>query len=214
MMRGQAKRRREPPDVRREQILNEAIRIIGERGYHGFSVQELAARCGLTNAGLLHHFSAKDQLLVAVIQHVERSQIEVISPLANAVREQPSPALILQLLETMVSQALAQPELLRLHAVLQAESLDRSHPAFHLFAARETAVLNLFTQLLEPYVDEPRSIARQMLAAIFGLTLQWLRAEQRFDMTAEWMHTVARLVPALRRETHRSKRKCEETSYG
>jgi len=50
------------PEVRREQILEEAISILGRLGYHGFTIHELAERCGLSNAGLLYHFPSKDQL--------------------------------------------------------------------------------------------------------------------------------------------------------
>ena len=53
--------------VRRAQILDETMRIIGERGYHGFGIQELAKRCDLTKPGVLHHFGSKDQLLIALL---------------------------------------------------------------------------------------------------------------------------------------------------
>jgi AcrR family transcriptional regulator len=39
-----------PRAERRQQIITEATRIIGQRGYYGFSMQELADSCGLTVA--------------------------------------------------------------------------------------------------------------------------------------------------------------------
>src|ERR1700741_3608955 len=61
-------RRRMDPELRRQQILDEAIRLIGQLGYQGFTVQELALRCSLTKGGLLHYFGSKEQLLVAILE--------------------------------------------------------------------------------------------------------------------------------------------------
>ena len=64
------RRTREKPEVRRSRIIEEAFRIVGELGYRGFTVQGLAERCGLTNAGLLHYFGGKEDLLFAAMRHI------------------------------------------------------------------------------------------------------------------------------------------------
>jgi hypothetical protein len=91
------------------------------------------------------------------------------------------------------------PELVRFYAVLQAESLDKEHPAHDSFRTRESAVLELFSRLIGPYVKEPLSTARQLLALMDGLRLQWLRSGQSFDAVSEWIRAVAALVPAVTR---------------
>ena len=70
---------RDNPEVRREQILEEAISILGRLGYHGFTIHELAERCGLSNAGLLYHFPSKNQLFVAVVQELEQREIRALA---------------------------------------------------------------------------------------------------------------------------------------
>ena len=145
-------RTRDDAELRREKILNEALSLIGQHGYHGFTIQQLAQRCGLSNAGLLYHFPSKDQLFIAVVQEIERRQIQALAPL-TALLEQygnndvPLTAAI-DLLYAMFARANEQPELLQLYAVLQAESLDAAHPAHESFRARESAVLDLFTRLI------------------------------------------------------------------
>src|ERR1700741_2401727 len=67
--------------LRRKQFLAEAARIIGERGYFGFGLQELAERCRVTKAGLLHHFGSKDQLLVELLQERDRRDSILIASL-------------------------------------------------------------------------------------------------------------------------------------
>ena len=201
-------RARDDGPVRREKIINEALSLIGQHGYHGFTVQKLAQRCGLSNAGLLYHFPSKDQLFVAVVQELEQRQIHALAPLAELLEQYgnndvPLTAAI-DLLHAMFARANEQPELMQLYAVLQAESLDAAHPAHASFRARELAVLDLFARLIASHVTNPRSTARQMLALLEGLRLQWLRAGQSFDPLAEWIDAVCVLVPKLAplREKH------------
>lgn len=194
-------RTRDNPQVRRAQIIDEAIRILGRRGYHGFTVQELAQRCGLSNAGLLYHFRTKDQLFLAAIQQMEQREIRALAPLIAAIERDeragvPLTATI-DLFHAMFCRGSIQPQLARLYAFLQSESLDKGHPAYDSFRARESAVLELFTKLVAPYVAEPGSAARQLLALSDGLRLQWLRADQSFDVVAEWVRAVTVLVPEL-----------------
>jgi AcrR family transcriptional regulator len=168
---------RNDPEVRREQILEEAIRIIGQRGYYGFTVQELAQRCGLTNGGLLYHFSSKEQLLIAVLEERNRRNTEIvisgIPPSSRrAARSGLSWSAALAMLRAIVAQISAQPELTRLYTVLQSEALDRNHPAYAHFQAFEAKVMDAFTTLVAPHFAEPRSTARQLIALMDGLALR------------------------------------------
>jgi AcrR family transcriptional regulator len=208
MARQSRKRTRDSPEVRREQIVDEAIRIIGQRGYHGFTVQQLAGRCGLSNAGLLYHFPTKDQLFAALVQQMEQREIEALRPFLENVQQEEQGRVpltaVIDLFHAMVCSGNIEPELVRLYAVLQTESLDEGHPAHDSFRRREIGALDLFTKLVAPYVPEPRSTARQMLALADGLRLQWLGADQSFDLLAEWIRGVTLLVPefAPLREKH------------
>jgi TetR/AcrR family transcriptional regulator, cholesterol catabolism regulator len=51
------------------QILQRAARLIFENGYEGTSMQDIADACGLTKAGLYHHVSTKEALLVAIMEY-------------------------------------------------------------------------------------------------------------------------------------------------
>ena len=50
-------------------ILETAARLICERGYEGTSMQEIAAACRMTKAGLYHHIQNKEQLLFAIMNY-------------------------------------------------------------------------------------------------------------------------------------------------
>jgi len=56
-----------PRDERYRTILETAARLICERGYEGTSMQEIAAACRMTKAGLYHHVQNKEQLLFDIM---------------------------------------------------------------------------------------------------------------------------------------------------
>jgi AcrR family transcriptional regulator len=51
----------------RERILAEAEASLGEHGYHGTRLHEIAARVGIQKASLFHYFPSKDDLYCAVV---------------------------------------------------------------------------------------------------------------------------------------------------
>lgn len=53
--------------TRRQQILDIAAELFAERGFHGVSVAELGAACGMTGPALYKHFASKDAVLAAML---------------------------------------------------------------------------------------------------------------------------------------------------
>lgn len=175
---------------RRDRILEETLRIVGERGYHGFGIQELAERCGLTKPGLLHHFGSKDQLLIALLNEVDARDEAELGALFAAYYEQPGePAAhrdtFRRSLLMITGRTLERPELIRLRVVLRAEAINPGHPAHAYFAAREVAALARLTTGATAFSSHPQSTARQVMALMAGLEQQWLRAGGTFDLVAE-----------------------------
>src|ERR1700758_1880559 len=123
---------------RRARILDETLRIVSERGYHGFGIQELAERCGLTKPGLLHHFGSKDQLLIALLNEVDARDEAERGALFAAYYHQPGdPAphgdTCRRSLLMITGRTLERPELIRLRVVLRAEAINPGHPAHAYF---------------------------------------------------------------------------------
>lgn len=186
------------PADRRDRILDEALRIFGQSGYHGFGLQELAERCGLTKAGLLHHFGSKDQLMISVLRNRNARDEAAIAEMArewieDAAGGPPSREATLVVLRAIVERNCSQPELVRLNMVLRVEALNASHPANAYFEAREAAKLDLFTEMLSPHAEHSRSSARQIIALMSGLEEQWLREGSGFDLLSEWDQAISAL---------------------
>lgn len=184
---------------RRRLILEQAATIVSECGYHGFGLQELATRCGLTKPGLLHHFPSKEALLIAVLRDRDRRDEIAVVAATRALTSAQSPSCpslsgVRETLHAIVARNSAQPELVRLYAVLRAEALSPSHPAHDYFNAREAAARDLFAQMLSPHVADPPAAARHVMALMLGLEMQWLRDGLSFDLVEAWDGAVSALL--------------------
>lgn len=60
--------RHRTPDAR-NRIIEEAEHLLHLRGYEGTSLDDIAGRCRMTKANLLHHFRSKEDLGLAVLDY-------------------------------------------------------------------------------------------------------------------------------------------------
>lgn len=63
-----AGRRRLPPAVRTQQILDAALEEFAERGYMATRMEDIASRAGLSKGGVYTHFKAKEQVFEALLR--------------------------------------------------------------------------------------------------------------------------------------------------
>ncbi len=107
-------------------IVDKAFHVFSESGYEGTSVREIARRCGINHATLLHHFPQKSLLLLAVLER--RDEVQRIAP--TSLDES------LGLLLSIAERNEESPGLMRLFTVLAAEASRDGHPARSYFRAR------------------------------------------------------------------------------
>jgi len=81
--------RKQDDGERYRAILETAARLICERGYEGTSMQEIAAACRMTKAGLYHHVQNKEQLLFDIMSYgmsaFEQDVLDKVQVLADPV---------------------------------------------------------------------------------------------------------------------------------
>lgn len=175
--------------ARQEQIMASATQLIAERGFWGLTLREVALMCGITEAGILHHYSSKLVLLTAVLEHRDEADFLELSKILGISRADLEldtlPVTLKELCAGLVTRNVRQPEIVRLYTVLNAEALDPSHPAHQYFEGREKSVLDLFRRAAGD-VQNPTRIARQVLSAMDGLQLRWLRDQEHLDLVSEW----------------------------
>lgn len=62
---------------RREQILATAAELFAARGFHGVSVADLGAACGISGPALYKHFPSKDAVLAAMLVSISEELLAV-----------------------------------------------------------------------------------------------------------------------------------------
>lgn len=153
--------------ARREQILERASVLFAANGFGATSMREIAAACGLTPAGLSHHFADKETLLLALVQRREQEQVVAFegahwSDWARSVERQ-----------NRENRAMTQ-----LFAILSAEAIEPGHPAHEYFVERYRRLRGRFAEFLcaqrggTEITAADRTSAQVLIALWDGLQLQ------------------------------------------
>jgi AcrR family transcriptional regulator len=168
--------------VKREQILTTALEVIARNGYRHASVRELADAVGLSQAGLLHYFSSKEELFTAILR--KRDEVDFATYVAETGRSA-------EAFFAVIAHNTEVPGLVRLYAQLSVEAVDADHPAHAYFVERSARFRNAFADLIraeqeagrtDPELD-PVLAGGLFLAAADGLQTQWL-LDPTIDMVA------------------------------
>jgi AcrR family transcriptional regulator len=61
----------------RQVILDAALDLFAERGFHATSMRALATAVGVRESAIYHHFPSKDAILFAVVEPLVRARIEI-----------------------------------------------------------------------------------------------------------------------------------------
>jgi AcrR family transcriptional regulator len=199
-------RPRLPATERRRQIIDAATGVIADRGYWGVSMQDIADRCGLTVPGLLRHMESKVGLLVAVLEHRDVEDARSLRAHLGASEDElpedwaagrPAGIDLRRLCAATMRRNAIQPEIVRLFTVLAAESLDPAHPAHAYFVRRQKLAAAAYAALAESLTDRPELLARQIMAMMDGLQIQWLRDPEATDLVTEWEAAAETLFAAF-----------------
>ncbi|GAA1962141.1 helix-turn-helix domain-containing protein [Microbacterium deminutum] len=173
-------RQRMMPEHRRAQLIAEATRLISEVGFRQFTIAELARACGITRAGVLHHFASKEELLLAVLSARDLNDAEAVMADIDIHRGD-----VRRMLDLIVRRNMSQPEIIRLYAVLSAEALDADHPAHRYFIDRWERTIGWLAATLEGLGRPGRDVAVEVHSFMDGLQLNWLR-DPAIDFTGQW----------------------------
>jgi AcrR family transcriptional regulator len=119
------RRRFRNADESRDRILSAAVEVFAEGGYRGASIAAIAARAGISQSGLLHHFPTKELLLAAV---VDARRADHRQAYLEAKTDDPELGFMTALVELM-RRGMRDRDLTRLFTVVIAEAGSPLHPA-------------------------------------------------------------------------------------
>ncbi len=75
---------RRQPEVSRGGILDAAFTCFVERGYHETSVDDIAARAGLSKGAIYWHFAGKRELFLALVDRFAEHALPLVARVADA----------------------------------------------------------------------------------------------------------------------------------
>ncbi|MFI8322015.1 TetR/AcrR family transcriptional regulator [Streptomyces sp. NPDC085529] len=188
-------------DARRRLILDTAVDHFGQWGFHASSLARIAHDCGITQGGLLHHFRSKEDLLLSVLAQSEEHDVERLFG-----TEPESYAAFLDALVRLIEENTRRPGIVRMFNVLVGESGNVGHPAHAYFKDRYARVLAHSVERLEEAVRrgelrpdiDCEGIAREYLAVMDGLQIQWALDPDSLDMPARVRDYLQRQYAAIR----------------
>jgi AcrR family transcriptional regulator len=166
--------------AKRDEILRTALEVFAKNGYLKTSIRDLAEAANLSQAGLLHYFGSKEELLVAILARREEDSALVrgdADPLPH----------FLGLLRTNVER----PGLAQLFATMSTAAIADDHPAHDFFVERYDRVRAQLSDALRQRQEtgeldgslDPTTVATMLIAVADGLQVQWL-IDDRVDMAA------------------------------
>ncbi len=182
--------------AKRDEILDAALEQFAARGYDRTSVREIARQAGLSQAGLLHHFSTKEELFLEVLRRRDDRPTD-----AGEAEHRHSVDRLIR----ATGRNSEEPGLVRLFVSMSGESTDESSEARGFFGERYRWLLEEITDDVRKHQDagdissamSAEDIASLLVAAADGLQLQWLLEPDSVDM-AERMRTLWNALKSAR----------------
>lgn len=167
--------------AKREEILTAALDVIARNGYRRTSVRELADAVGLSQAGLLHYFSSKEELFREILR--KRDEVDMANYGVDVGES-------IEGLLSLVAHNSEVPGLVQLYAQVSTEAAgDPDHPSHAYFIERYGTIRGAFAEVIrtEQHAGrlgadiDPDTTAALAVAVIDGLQTQWM-LDPSFDM--------------------------------
>lgn len=172
---------------RREEILEAALEVFSAYGFWKASLRDVADRAGMSQAGVLHHFANKNELLTALLEQRDAENTEWTDAAAGDGLTR------LRAVADVAERNHRVPRLVELRVLLSGEAASPEHPFHEYLVDRYARVNQRFREAFEEVAREgrlkagvdPASAARKLTALMDGLQLQWLLDRDSVDVTAE-----------------------------
>ncbi|SDX60703.1 MULTISPECIES: TetR/AcrR family transcriptional regulator [Salimicrobium] len=186
------------------QIIDAAVEVIAENGYHSSQVSKIAKRAGVADGTIYLYFKNKEDILVSLFQEKMGVFIERIES-ATTSRQTPSEKLRV-LVETHFEQLSEDHHL----AVVTQLELRQSNKMLRL---KINSVLKKYLDVIDEIVEEGireevfrdninRKLVRQLIfGTIDEVVTNWVMKEERYDITKQAKEVHEMIVEGLLRRS-------------
>ena len=198
--------------IRREEIVQAALQIIGEKGVHGLTITEIAGRAGMSDANIYRHFTGKQEILAALGDFIS----EAVMGKATEIAVGSGSALekLSTIFRSHIALIAAHPGLPRF---MFSEEIHLGDP--HLaqsMADKMTGYAQTLSKLIAAGIEageirplSPRETALTLLGMVPFTALRWSITRGAFDLNAEaeglwnnFLRLIQTTSPPARTETN------------
>lgn len=156
----------------RENIIDAAIKLIGEKGVEGTSLADIAREVGISKGTLYYYYASKNDLVFDITKkHVDK----VTSNIFSMMRKNKSKASIEDMLGILVETLLKSETRTRLHLYLVQEIMSGNTDLKKRFVETYRNWFKMFQEGYDLISSTPRNLsaqARLLVAIIDGLIIQ------------------------------------------
>jgi AcrR family transcriptional regulator len=168
--------------MNRELILEASAQIIRQKGYHAASMQDIADAVNLQKASLYHHFSSKQDILLALLDQALDLLIERVSVVLS--RELPPDEKLRQAMRVYM-ECLEEHAALASVLLLEHRSLNPEYRGRHI--PRRDRFERLWRDLIQEgvetgifHVPDPAMTARALLG-VMNWTITWYSPDGHYS---------------------------------
>lgn len=189
------------PPVGETGILEAAIAVMAEHGYHGTSVRDIAERAGVSPAALYHHFGSKQEVLATIMERGIEALLRRTGAALAAAGEAPADRLralvqvqILFHLEDQRGTLLGTSELRALDEPVRSRHITKRHRQQRLF----DGVVNHGVQVGAFATPIPLQASRAIVVMCTGVA-SWFRPRgplSRAEVVREYQRLALDMVVA------------------
>ena len=176
--------------ARQDQILDVAFDLFANNGVRQTTIAAVADRVGLSEAGVLHHFTSKEELLLAVLHRADASFPDAEAWMAEPGGGAESLRRMFASGEVLVDR----PLLCRLRLVVGNEALAAEGPARDYVKKRLDNIRRAFVMMLREGIRrgefrddiDVHKHATEIIAFMEGIQIQWLLDPERIDLVGAY----------------------------
>ncbi len=168
--------------MNRDQILDASAQIIRQKGYHAASMQDIANAVNLQKASLYHHFSSKQEILLALLDQALDLLIERVS--AVLARDLPADEKLAQAMRVYLG-SLDEHAALASVLLLEHRSLDPEYHDRHI--PRRDRFERLWRDLIQEGVESgafhatDSAMTARALLGVMNWTITWYHPDGQYS---------------------------------
>lgn len=186
--------------ARRRQIIETATSLFAASGFNKVSFADISKEVGISQAGVLHYFPSKADLLLEVLKHREGNNAAARAKyIEDGAR--PLDAHVRTLFDND-----SHPELVQLFVVLAAECAAPEHPGHGWFSRRNDTLYEWMIDVVRELIDEAKlpagvtvqTVTRWLVALPQGLGAKWIYDTEAFDRAGTFQLFIRILEPYMK----------------